>query len=52
MSAENLLIENRLRERIQTVEAESHINRIESHENARRRRDAQQRPPRISRARL
>jgi hypothetical protein len=51
MAAENLLIENRLGKCIQTIEAESHVNRIESHKDARRRRNAQQRPPRIKRAR-
>jgi hypothetical protein len=51
MATENLLIENRLRKCIQTIEAESHVNRIESYKDARRRGNAQQRPPRIKRAR-
>jgi len=40
MATEYLLIENGLRKCIQTIEAESHVNRIQSYKYARRRRDA------------
>lgn len=51
MSAEDFLVEHRLRQSVQTIKTESHVDRIESYEYARGWRNAQHRPPLIKRAR-
>jgi hypothetical protein len=52
MTAQNILVENRLDKGIQAVEAESHIYRGKSDENTSGRREAQHGPPRSSRIKL
>jgi hypothetical protein len=51
MSTEDFLVEHSLRQRMQTIKAESHVDGIKSYEYARSRGNAQHRAPLISCAR-